>query len=133
MRSLCLPLCVGALVVLAGCTVGHDSYLQKQKVELFTTRYLDLESGKYKRNSVFSNRETVLAVVRNLSSADRLYRVEFLRHESGEVVFERTVPISAHDGTAAGPAKPLPAGKYLVKVSAQDLQPVLHHFSVLGF
>ena len=123
----------GALVALAGCTVGRDSYLHQQKVQLFTTRFLDFDAGKRKPDKVFSNREAILAVVRNLSSSDRLYRVEFLRHESGEVVFDKVVSVSAHRANATGPTKPLSSGKYLVKVSSQDIQPVLHDFSVMGY
>lgn len=128
-----LLIAIALLTVLAGCAAPKGSDSSNPAVLVQTARIMDIHQHRMIPVSSFSSRERMAALIKNVTSQDQVLQVEFLRQDSGLVLWRNAVTIGRGRTHATGPTAPLPAGTYVVKVTGTGIQPVVHGFSVYGY
>lgn len=118
------------LALLTGCAGSRSS--NYASVTVHTARVLDIRARKMVPVGAFSVHERMAAVVKNLTSHNQVLMVEFIRPESGLVIWQAPVLSEPKIPHALGPNAPLPAGNYIVRVTGTGIQPASCSFAVYG-
>jgi hypothetical protein len=105
------------LTVLAGCAAPKGSDSSNPALLVQTARIMDIHQHRMIPVNSFSSRERMAALIKNVTSHDQVLQVEFLRQDSGLVLWRNAVTIGRGRTHATGPTAPLPAGTYVVKVT----------------
>jgi len=118
---------------MAGCVAPKGTDYSNPAVSVQTARLMDVQQRRAVPVNSFSNRERMAAGIKNLTSHPQVLQVEFVRQDSGLVVFKNAVTLPTAGVYFTGPTTPLSAGSYIVKVSGTGIQPVMHSFTVYGY
>lgn len=120
------------LVLLPGCaTKGTDS--SNPAVSLNTARMVDIRQRRMVFTESFSRQDQVAAVIKNLTWGDQVLQVEFIRQDTGLVVWKNVLSVPRGQVHYAAPIEPLPGGNYTVKVSGTGILPAVSRFTVYGY
>ena len=126
-----ISMCAGALMLFApGCASNIGKDRRYPAVALETTRLVDAHQSKRIPSTSFNTGEAVAAVIRNQLPREHVFSVDFLRAETRQPVWKNSMLIGSGRTMFTGPDKPLRPGNYVVHVSGEGINPVMHAFTV---
>jgi hypothetical protein len=128
-------LSVGVILALlvVSCVAPKGTDYSNPAVSVQTARVMDVQQRRAVPVNSFSNRERLAAGIKNLTSRSQILQVEFVRQDSGLVVFKNAVTLPTAGVYFTGPTTTLSAGNYIVRVTGTGIQPVMHSFTVYGY
>ena len=101
-------------------------------VTVQTVRQIDVSQRKLIPRTSFAADEKVAAVVRNLQAADQVLQVEFVRADTGLVIWKNAITVARGRIYWTGPTFPLPSGAYAARVTGTGMAPIMASFTVIG-
>jgi hypothetical protein len=128
-------LSVLSLLLLVGCKSPPTTTAEPKAAELnaYMTRADDVRENRHAPRMAFAKNDKPTAVVENLGAKEQQVAVEFIRQDTGKVVFQSAFPVARNETRHIAPRETLPAGSYNLKVTPGNSAPIVQNFSVYGY
>jgi hypothetical protein len=97
------------------------------------TRWDDIREHRRAPRLAFAKNDRPTAVVENLGWKPQQVAVEFIRQDTGKVVFQSAFPVGRNEIKHIAPPETLTAGSYNLKVTPENSAPIVQNFSVYGY
>jgi hypothetical protein len=81
----------------------------------------------------FARNDLPTPVVQNTGWKEQRVKLEIIRQETDQPVFQTEFPLARNEIKHATPSKPLSAGTYYLKVTPEKSAPIVQNFSVYGY
>jgi hypothetical protein len=121
-----------SLVLLVGCT-SPPTAVEAARLNAFMTRWDDIREHRRTPRLAFAKNDMPTAVVENLGWKSQQVAVEFIRQDTGKVVFQSAFPVGRNEIKHITPREPLTAGSYNLRVTPENSAPIMQNFSVYGY
>jgi hypothetical protein len=127
-------LAVFSLLFLVGCKSPPPAAVEASPpLNAFMTRGDDIREQRRTPRMAFAKNDMPTAVVENLGAKEQRVAVEFIRQDTGKVIFQSAFPIKHNETKHIAPRETLPAGSYNLKVTPENSAPIVQNFSVYGY